>query len=201
LGDKWVGRVRCTTQLRRDLQWWARVPSQANGRSIHRHVETAYIQCDSSCYGWGAVLKGKLEARDFWGRHDENQHITWQDQKVARLTVLNILPHLAARNILFHKDNHAMCCILACPTSRSHEMMEELRRLWFVLVGNNIYIMPRYIKSAANTWAKKLNRHCDYDNWQRKLTRPVVRGGRCITPLRRRLARREQLVQPLLVSY
>jgi hypothetical protein len=52
------------------------------------------------------------------------------------------------------------------PTSRSHEMMEELRRLWFVLVGNNIHIMPRYIKSAANTWANKLNRHYDYDNWQ-----------------------------------
>eukprot|EP00873_Tetraselmis_striata_P001518 jgi/Tetstr1/421782/TSEL_012685.t1 len=63
VGSKWGGRVRMTHQLRRDLQWWTAVPTQANGRPIHRLVETAYMHCDSSGYGWGAVLNGRLEAR------------------------------------------------------------------------------------------------------------------------------------------
>eukprot|EP00873_Tetraselmis_striata_P025566 jgi/Tetstr1/445830/TSEL_033471.t1 len=50
VGSKWGGRVRMTHQLRRDLQWWTAVPTQANGRPIHCPVETAYMHCDSSGY-------------------------------------------------------------------------------------------------------------------------------------------------------
>jgi hypothetical protein len=53
LGDKWGSRVRLTPQLSRDLQWWTQVPSHASGKNIHRPVESAYIHCDSSGYGWG----------------------------------------------------------------------------------------------------------------------------------------------------
>jgi hypothetical protein len=62
-----VTSVRLTPQLRRDLQWWIQVPNHANSKNIHRPVEPAYIHCDSSGYGWGAVLNGRLEARGFWG--------------------------------------------------------------------------------------------------------------------------------------
>jgi hypothetical protein len=77
LGDEWGGRVRLTPQLRRDLQWWTQVPNHANGKNMHRPVESAYIHCDSSGYGWGTVLNFRLEARGFWGPEDEKQHITW----------------------------------------------------------------------------------------------------------------------------
>jgi hypothetical protein len=45
-------------------------------------------------------------------------------------------------------------------------MMTELRRLWFLLDNNNIHIIPRYIIPTANTWADKLSRHMDSDDWQ-----------------------------------
>jgi hypothetical protein len=45
-------------------------------------------------------------------------------------------------------------------------MMIDLLRLWFMLDNNNIHIRPQYIRSAANTWADKLNRHPDNDDWQ-----------------------------------
>eukprot|EP00873_Tetraselmis_striata_P034851 jgi/Tetstr1/455115/TSEL_041967.t1 len=95
VGSKWGGRVRMTHQLRRDLQWWTAVPTQANGRPIHHLVETAYMHCDSSGYGWGAVLNGRLEARGFWGAADERHHITWKELKAVRLAVESFLPHLA----------------------------------------------------------------------------------------------------------
>eukprot|EP00873_Tetraselmis_striata_P017703 jgi/Tetstr1/437967/TSEL_026597.t1 len=65
VGDRWGGRVRMTPHLRPDLQWWTSVPSQSNGKPIHFPVETAYLHTDSSCYGWGGVLNGRLEARGF----------------------------------------------------------------------------------------------------------------------------------------
>jgi hypothetical protein len=45
-------------------------------------------------------------------------------------------------------------------------MMTELRRLWCLLDTNNIHIKPMYICSTANTWANKLSRHLDSDDWQ-----------------------------------
>jgi hypothetical protein len=105
LGDKWGGRGRLTPQLNRDLQWWTQVPSHANGKNIKRPFESTYIHCDSSGYGWGAVLNGRLEARGFLGPEDEKQHTTWKELKAVRLAVLSFLPHLAGRNVLLHEDN------------------------------------------------------------------------------------------------
>jgi hypothetical protein len=85
--------------------------------------------------------------------------------KAVRLAVLNFLPHFVGRNILLHDDNHAVCHVMAGLISRSPEMINDLRRLWFV-DNNNIHIEPRCIRSAANTWADKLSRHLDSDDWQ-----------------------------------
>eukprot|EP00873_Tetraselmis_striata_P028836 jgi/Tetstr1/449100/TSEL_036312.t1 len=146
VGSKWGGRVRMTHQL----QWWTAVPTQANGRPIHRPMETAYMHCDSSGYGWGAVLNGRLEARGFWGAADERQHITWKELKAVRLAVESFMPHLAGRHVLLHEDNQAVCIVLAGLTPRSPAMMAELRKLWYLLDSNGVHIRARYIRSAAN---------------------------------------------------
>jgi hypothetical protein len=105
------------------------VSSHANGKNIHRPVESRYIHCDSSGCGCGVVLNGRVESQGFLGLHDEHPHITWKGLKAVRLAILSFLPQL-----LLHEDNRAVCYILAGLTSRSPEMMNELRRLWYVLV-------------------------------------------------------------------
>jgi hypothetical protein len=45
-------------------------------------------------------------------------------------------------------------------------MMTELRRLWYLLDTNDIYIRPRYIRSAANIWAYTLNRELGSEDLQ-----------------------------------
>jgi hypothetical protein len=52
--------------------------------------------------------------------------------------------------MLLHGDNHAVCYVQAGLTSRSPEMMNELRRLWYMLDTNNIHIKPRYIRSGEH---------------------------------------------------
>jgi hypothetical protein len=86
--------------------------------------------------------------------------------KAVRLAVLTFLPHLAGRNILFDEDNHALCYVMAGLTSRSPEMITELRRLWYGLDTIDIDITPWYIRSAAITLANKLSRHLDSNDWQ-----------------------------------
>eukprot|EP00873_Tetraselmis_striata_P033014 jgi/Tetstr1/453278/TSEL_003960.t1 len=154
-----------THQPRRDLQWWTAVPTHhVNGRPIHRHVETAYMQCASSGYGWSAVLNGKLKAQGLWGAAEERQHITRKELKAVRRVVESFLPHLAGRRVLLHEDNQAVCSVLAGPTSRSPEMMAELRKLWYLMDMNGVHNRTRYIRSAANVWADRLSGHLDSDD-------------------------------------
>jgi hypothetical protein len=80
------GRVRLTHQLRRDLEWWRTVPTQHNGRSIYKPIQTAYLHADSIDYGWGAVLNDdpNYQARGFWTATDRLQYITWKELRAVR---------------------------------------------------------------------------------------------------------------------
>jgi hypothetical protein len=59
----WSGTIRPSKQLKRDLEWWRKVPEKHNGAPIFKPVESSYLHCDSSGFGWGAVLNGCIEAR------------------------------------------------------------------------------------------------------------------------------------------
>ena len=83
-----------------------------------------------------------------------------------RHAVNSFLPQLKGRQVLLHEDNTAVVAALTKLTSRSPAMMEELRRLWYLLDTNDIYIRPRYIRSAANVKADKLSRELDTEDWQ-----------------------------------
>jgi hypothetical protein len=102
LGDKWGGRIRLTPQLRRDLQWWTHAPSQANGKKICRPVETAYIHCDSSCYG---PQRQTRSTRLLGNSRRAPTHHLKKMKATVRLAVLSFLPHLDGRNVLLHEDN------------------------------------------------------------------------------------------------
>jgi hypothetical protein len=121
--------VKLTHQLRRDLMWWTNVPSQNNGRSIFKPVETAYLHCDSSSFAWGAVLNDHHEARGFGDPVDSAHHITWKELKAVRLAVLSFLPLLRGRRVLLHEDNLSVIGVLTNLTSRSPALMNELRKL------------------------------------------------------------------------
>jgi hypothetical protein len=131
----WGGRVRLTHQLRRDLEWWRTVPTQHNGRSIYKPIETAYLHPDSSDYGWGAVLNddSNYQARGFWSATDRLHHITLKELRAVRHAVESFLPQLKGRQVLLHEDNTAVVATPTKLTSRSPVMMTELRRLWYLL--------------------------------------------------------------------
>eukprot|EP00873_Tetraselmis_striata_P018824 jgi/Tetstr1/439088/TSEL_027578.t1 len=76
------------------------------------------------------------------------------------------MPHLADRGVLLHEDNRAVCNVLAGLTSRSPDMMAELRKLWYLLDSNAVHSRARYILPAANVWADRLSRHLDNDDRQ-----------------------------------
>ncbi len=43
----WSRTVRLSKQLKRDLEWWKKVPEKNNGAAIFKYVESSYLHCDS----------------------------------------------------------------------------------------------------------------------------------------------------------
>jgi hypothetical protein len=160
-------RIRLTQQSRRDLEWWRTIPTQNNGRSIHKPIETAYLHADSNEYGWGVVLNDNpnFQARGFWDAGDRHPHITWKELRAVQHAIESFLPRLRGRNDLLHEDNTDVVAALTKLTTRSKAMMTELRRLWFLLDTKDICTRPRYICSAANIRADILSGHTDVEDW------------------------------------
>ncbi len=70
------------------------MPSEHNGAPVWRPVENAYLHCDSSGLGWGAVLNDCVEARGFWTNPDLGEHITFKEFKAVRCAIQSFLPEL-----------------------------------------------------------------------------------------------------------
>ncbi len=123
----WSGTVRLTCQPKRDLQWWTSLPSEHNGSPIWRPIENAYLHCDSSGFGWGAVL-------------NIGEHITFKELKAVRCAIQSFLPELKGRRILLHEDNQSVIGVLTHLTSISPVMMCELRKLFLLIDKYDIRI-------------------------------------------------------------
>ena len=88
----WSGTVRLSKQLKRDLEWWRKVPKKHNGALIFKPIESSYLMCDYNGFGWGAILNDCTEARGFCTGLDKLQHITFKELKAVRCAIESFLP-------------------------------------------------------------------------------------------------------------
>ena len=162
----WDGHTKLTRQVLRDFKWWEAIPEKWTARPIFRSPDSAYLHCDASgLVGWGGVLNGLKPARGAWRLHQKKHHITLKELKAVRFTVETFLAELRGRQVLLWEDNQAVVRVLSGLTSRSPRMMEELRKLWWLLDVHDISLRAKYIRSAANVWADRLSRERDYTDW------------------------------------
>ena len=148
--ESWTGMVRMTQHLKRDLEWWKVVPDKHNGAPIFKAIATAYLHCDSSGYGWGAILNDCIETRGFWSGQDKELHIIFKKIKAVRCAIKSFLLELKGKRLLLHYDNQSVVGVLTHLKSRSPTMMSKLRNLFLLTDENDIKIRTQYIRSAMN---------------------------------------------------
>ena len=172
----WGGQTRLTRQALRDLQWWKEfgLNSPHNGRAIRRPVTTATLSTDACIDergrgGWGAVLHGEtpLLARGFWRPHQRRWHIGRLELLGVRLGFETFLERLRGRTVRLLGDNSAVARFMETFTSRSPELMGDIRKLWWLLDSNGIQICSEWISSEAmeRDGADGLSRELDAGDW------------------------------------
>ena len=163
----WEAHVRLSRAARTDLDWWVRFNVQAQERAIWQASCTRVLHADASGeIGWGAVLDNTVPASGFWRSHQQHEHITLKELRAVRYAVESFMPELANHIVQLHEDNQAVVAILMSGTSRSPQLMRELRKLFDICGLRNITLRPQYIRSHLNVLADRLSRLRDHDDWK-----------------------------------
>ena len=178
-------------QCMRELKWWATLGvGTSMGRAIWRPVIHTTLATDASKQKWGAVLNtarfhvGELKSKFFWeGRTDivpawgiwndweKKQHITFLELRAFRrgLEAFGAEPvhrkALEHRVVLLWEDNAGVVGILNNYTSRSPQMMAELRLVVDILADLDCNLRVRWIESALNP-SDYFSRFVDKADWQ-----------------------------------
>lgn len=161
-----LANVRLTAQAWRDLEWWQSLAKQKDiARCIWRSPDTATLHCDASKEpgvgaAWGAMLNHNptKTARGFFSEEDLQHHITHLELVAVRHAIETFLPELRGRRVKLFEDNQAVMHILNNLSSRSPALMDEMRRLYFLMDTNEISLRAEYIRSAKNVVADALSR-------------------------------------------
>ena len=158
----WTSHVRLSRQTLRDVRGFCSLmQSKHVGRPIWTPPDTAVGSVDAGPYGWGGKLWSPREhapAAGYWSAEHASLHITWRELRAVRLFVEWYLEELRGRRLLLYEDNQAVVYILSHMTSRSPELMEELRKLIAVLGLNEIHLRALWVSSGRNQVADHYSR-------------------------------------------
>ena len=153
--------MRLGRQAMADLREFTRLRSSPHvGRDIWLRPDSAVGYVDAGPRGWGGVLSRPPypPAAGFWTAAEAEQHITWRELRAVRLFVEWYVDALRGRRLLLFEDNQAVVAIVTSLTSRSPELMAELRALLEVLDVNDVALRAWYIRSAENVVADHFSR-------------------------------------------
>jgi hypothetical protein len=180
-------RVKLTREALTDLEWWRDLIKNATGHAMWRPATTKTLWTDASkeqfSGGWGGEILG-LEGRagklvvahGVWTRQELFRSINFLELKAVRLVLERLARgrwqnRLRGSSILLWEDNQSVMHIINNLTTRSPEMMIELRKLYDLLAKIDVTLRARYIPSAQNPadyWSRIFK---DKADWQ---WRPAV---------------------------
>ena len=94
---------------------------------------------------------------------DRGRHINFLELAAVHKTIASFEAALRGSSVLLFEDNMTVVHVLTNRTSRSPELMHELRRLWRLIDTLGIDLSVRYIPTDANTMADALSRGAPTD--------------------------------------
>ena len=178
----WNIDVRLSQQALTDLRWWADFDSRWNGRAIWIPPTTQTLHTDASgSTGWGGVLNRQVPAHGFWRPQQRPHHITWKELVAVRLSLQSFLRQLAGRSVHLWSDNTAVVRIVTTGSSRSLDLMQELRKLWQFCAEHDIRLKADYVRTAINI-ADPWSRITDKTDWKLNPTHFARAAHRWGTP-------------------
>ena len=168
IGSRVSGARRLGRQALRDVHWWATLElgqwapiwTEAAGYTLHTDA--------SGHSGWGAVRNwnraDETTVQGTWTDKERGMHIQGLEARAVRLAFEKWTDDLCGKHIEIFSDNVAVVAALNKWSSRSADIMEELRRMEQWATTTQATWRATYINTLDNTLADELSRQ-DREAW------------------------------------
>eukprot|EP00170_Pyropia_yezoensis_P006587 contig_26870_g6608 len=166
--DKASNRVRLGRQAMTDLSWRNTLTKYAErARALWPAPPDVVMTTDASGSGWGATWDGLVPARGYHAAPRKGLHINLLELGAVRLGLLSFVHFLREPGtiIRLRTDSRVAMEVANSGTSRSPELMRELRKLHMVCQALGVTLRAEYLQSALNLWADRLSRTRDSTDW------------------------------------
>jgi hypothetical protein len=142
----WEAHLRLSRAARTDLDWWVQFDVQAQERAIWQPPCTRVLHADASGeIGWGAVLDSTVPASGFGGAISSTSTLPSRSlvQCATRWSPSCRSSPTTSSNCT-RTTRRAVVAILMSGTSRTPELMRELRKLFDICGLRNITLCGDY---------------------------------------------------------
>ena len=156
-------KILITEDTCKDIEWWLRFSSEWNGTGFF--LEPNWTPADefqlftdaAGTLGYGAFWNGHWFSEP-WPAHLLHKSIEWKELYAIVMACKTWGKHWSRKKLLFHCDNNAVVCIWLSGRSRSPDLMDLVRTLFFVAANNNFHVVIRHISGIDNSIADALSR-------------------------------------------
>ena len=155
-------RINLNNSARKDIQWWlAYLPSWNGVSMLFDTVWTTSNQLelftDSSDVAIGAYFNGAW----FYEILDAKLRllsINWREMYAIVVAIATWGKQLVSKRLLIYCDNLSVCYILQKGTSKSENIMDLVRQLFYICAHYNIEISAKHVTTTNNSIADSLSR-------------------------------------------
>ena len=143
-----------------DIMWWLTFLPTWNGVSIMYDSNwTTNVDLDLYTDASNQAVAGYFNGAWYVELvQDSSRSINWRELYAVVLAAATWAHHWAGKRVLFHCDNQAICHILCSQTTRSPELMQLVRALFYIAASTPFEFSATYINTKKNCVADSLSR-------------------------------------------
>lgn len=155
-------RIRLNREFRSDVTWWLAYLKSWNGVSWFYDKDWSsnaelHLWTDASDLGYGCLYERSWIMQPFCA-HYTSRSIAWRELYAIVKATATWGSRLARKRVLFHCDNLAVVHILQSGTSKSPEIMQLVRAMFYICANNNIEYWAHHVPGVKNNAADSLSR-------------------------------------------
>ena len=160
--------IKLNRAFQADIMWWLAFLPSWNGISLMYDSNwTTNVDLDLYTDASNRAMAGYFNGAWYVELvQDEKRSINWRELYAVVLAAATWSHKWAGKRVLFHCDNQAICHILRSQSSKSPDLMQLVRALFYIAASTPFEFSAIYVNTKKNCVADSLSRLDFHRFWQ-----------------------------------
>jgi hypothetical protein len=161
----WEGKLRLSSAVIKEIQWWKDNITNWNGRAIILKPPQRVVTSDASELGWGGWTEDQ-ETQGFWSVMERKYSNNVRELLAGKNSLQAFESTISGKVVLLQMDNTTAISYVNKMGGRVELLHQIAQDLWDWALQRNIVVVPKYIPGKENIRADTLSRKfSDRNDW------------------------------------